>query len=411
MRISVVLALATALLVPVTVVAQKPPPSAPPPPISTSPSRSGIPPATSSDPSQPSGDLVMYIMGRVAPDDGTAVPNDVLIERICNNKVRQQVHASPRGDFSMQLGSRTDSFLDASGDQSSQSVVATKDAVSGIPRRELKNCDLKASASGFRYGVISLVDLDVFGSTINVGVISVQRATKIEGMTLSATPYKAPNEARRAYEKGLDAGSKGKFADARKHFETAVKIYPTYASAWYQLGIILQQENQKDEARTAYTRATAIDTRFLPPYLSLASMAYTEGNWTEVLNFTIHILDLDPLNNAGITGYILDLDPLNCAEAYFFNAVANYNLNRIDEAEKSGLKAERVDLLTRFPELHLVLGEIFSRKGNYAAAISELQIYLELAPHPQNGDQVREQLAKLEKLNASVSASGKTDRK
>ena len=44
----------------------------------------------------------MYLRGRVATDDGTTVPYDVLVERICNNRVRQQLYASPRGEFSME---------------------------------------------------------------------------------------------------------------------------------------------------------------------------------------------------------------------------------------------------------------------------------------------------------------------
>jgi tetratricopeptide (TPR) repeat protein len=228
-----------------------------------------------------------------------------------------------------------------------------------------------------------------------VGIITVQRVTKIEGRTLSAIPYKAPKDARKVYEKGLDAEGKGNSAKARKYFETAVEIYPRYASAWFQLGTVLQNENQKDAARTAYTQATTIDTKFLPPYLSLALMAYEEGNWAEVLNLTGHILNLDPLNHANETNYILDLDPLNCSEAYYYNAVANYKLNRIEEAERSGLKAEHVLLLTRFPQLHLLLAEIFARKNNYATAISEIQTYLELVPNGKDADQAREQLAKL----------------
>ncbi len=350
----------------------------------------------------------MFLRGRVATDDGTPVPFDVLVERVCNNRVRQQLYASSRGDFTMQLGSRADSFLDASGDPTSQSGVASKDSDMGIPRRELRNCELRASASGFHSGVISLVDLNTFDRSIDVGVIVVQRATKVEGTTLSAIPYKAPKNARRAYEKGLQAGRNGKLADARKYFETAVEIYPSFAIAWFQLGTVLQKGNQKEAARKAYTQATAVDTRFLPPYLSLASMAYEAENWTEVLSFTGHILDLDPLNHTALTGYIVDLDPLNCADAYFYNAVANYKLNKIEDAEKSGLKAEHIALL-RFPQLHLLLAEIFARKNDYATAISEIQTYLELAPHTKNADQVRAQLAELEKLNDSVSTSEKPD--
>jgi tetratricopeptide (TPR) repeat protein len=351
----------------------------------------------------------MFLLGRVATADGTPVPNDVLVERVCNASVRQQVHASSRGDFTMQMGSMADSFLDASGDRTSQYGVASKDSGMGISRRELANCELRASVSGFHSSVISLVDLTDFSSSIDVGAIVVQRRTKIAGMTLSATPYKAPKNARRAYERGLEAESNGRLANARKYFEKAVEIYPRYAHAWFQLGTVLQKENQKDAARTAFTRAMTIDTRFLPPYLSLASMAYEAENWTEVLNLTGHILGLDPLNR--VTGYILDLDPLDYAEAYFYNSLANYKLDKIEEAEKSGLKAERLDLRTRFPQLHLLLAEIFARKNNYPTAISEIQTYLELAPHAKDADQVRERLAKLEKQKGSVSASEKPDEK
>jgi outer membrane protein assembly factor BamD (BamD/ComL family) len=344
----------------------------------------------------------MFLRGRVATHDGAPVPHDMLVERVCNNRVRQQVHASSRGDFSMQLGSRADSFLDASGDPTSQYGVASKDSVMGIPRRELTNCELRASASGFYPRVISLLELETFGSSVDVGVIVVQRATKIEGMTLSATPYKAPKDARRAYEKGLQAERNGKLADAQKYFETAVEIYPSSVNAWFHLGTVLQKENQRDAARRAYIQATTLDTRFLAPYLSLASMAYETGNWTEVLNLTGHVMDLDPLNHAAVTSYILDLDPLNYADAYFYNAVANYKLNKLEDAEKSGLQAEHLDLHTHFPQLHLLLAEIFARKNNYALAITEIQTYLALAPHSKDADQVREQLAKLEKLNGSV---------
>jgi hypothetical protein len=364
-------------------------------------------PPSSSQPIQPDVDLVMYLLGRVATNDGTLVPNDVLVERICNERVRQQVHATSSGDFSMQIGSRVDSFLDASGGPASQEGDARKASTGGIPLHDLVNCELRTSAAGFRPSSISLVDLTPSGSTVDVGAILVQRATKIKGTTLSATPYKAPPNARKAYEKGLEAKGNGKLAEARKYFGQAVDIYPGYASAWFQLGTVFEKENQKDSARAAYTQSTTIDTRFLPPYLSLASMAYEAGNWTQVLQFTGHIMDLDLLNHGNVAGYVLDLDEWNSAGVYFYNAVANYKLNKIREAEKSALKAEHLDLRPDFPQLHLLLAEIFTRKKEYAVAVSELQRYLELVPHAKDGDLVRERLAKLEKLNSPAPASEK----
>jgi Tetratricopeptide repeat len=411
-RIFVLPAIATGLLMPVAW-AQKPPAPAPAPPPTTTPGRPTTANPAGSQPGQPRDDLVMFLRGRVASHDGAPIPHDMLIERLCNNRVRQQVYASPHGDFSMQLGSRADSFPEASADPSSPNGygVARKDSDMGIPRRELTNCELRASASGFHSSVISLLEVDTFGGSVDVGVIVVQRSTKIEGATLSAIPYKAPKDARRAYEKSLEAEKHGNLADARKYFETPVRIYPSSANAWFQLGTVLQKENQSDAARQAYTQATTVDTRFLPPYLSLASMAYQTANWPDVIDLTGHILDLDPFNHAAATTYILDLDPLSYSDAYFYNAVANYKLNKIEAAEKSALKAEHLDLRPHFPQVHLLLAEIFARKNNYAMAIAQIQTYLELAPHTKAADQARQQLAELEKLNGPASTSEKPDQR
>lgn len=349
----------------------------------------------------------MLLMGRVSTNDGTALPNNVMIERICNANVRQQVYASSNGSFTMQLGSRTDTVIDASAEGTTRDSVSKQGSVMGIPRRELWNCELRASASGFRSRAVNLATGQTTSSrTIDVGAIVVQRATEVEGLTLSATPYNAPKDAVKAYEKGSEAERNGQLANARKYFGQAVQIYPEYASAWFKLGSVLQKDHQYEAARKAYIQATTINPKFVPPYLFLAEMAVDARNWTEVLEFTGRIFELDPLNKTNVTGYIVDLDPLNYAEAYFYNAVANYKLNNIDEAEKSALLAEHIDLRTRFQEqLHLLLAEVFTRKGNYAAAALELQTYLELAPQAKDAEQVRERLAKLEKLSSAASAN------
>src|ERR1700720_3620237 len=221
-RIFVGLAIAIALLVPATV-AQKPPAPAPQPPPSTPSGRPVNPFPSNSDPTQPREDLVMFLRGRVATHDGAPVPHDMLVERVCNNRVRQEVYASSHGDFSMQLGSRANSFPEASTDSISPYGGVSKNSDMGISRRELTNCELRVSASGFHSHVVSLLGLDSFGGSIDLGVIVVERGTKTEGATLSAIPYKAPKDARKAYEKGLHAERDGKLADARKYFETAVQ--------------------------------------------------------------------------------------------------------------------------------------------------------------------------------------------
>ena len=411
-RIFVELALAIGFCAPIAS-AQKPPapPPAPPPnPAPTpnsSPNRSPGPDFSNSQPIQPADDLVTFLRGRVVTDDGTPVPNDLLVERLCNTSVRQQVYAAPGGDFSMELGSRANSIVDASGegqttsDRFSQTRVPGTDPRAGIPLGDLRGCELRASVSGYRSSVYTFADVHPFSGYVDVGDIVVQRTARVKGAIVNAAAFNVPGGARKAYERGIDAERHNKVAEARHYFENAVKIYPKFANAWFRLGAVLEEQNQSDAARAAYTRATSIDTRFLPPYASLASLAYKAENWRDVRDFTGHILDLDPLNYAKVTGDILDLDQLNYSEIYFYNTFANFKLNNIDEAQRNGLKAERLALRTHYPQLHLVMAEIFARKKNYASAIAEIHSYLDLVPADKDVSGVRQRLAELEKLNAS----------
>src|SRR5262249_35233022 len=158
-----------------------------------------------------------------ATSDGTQLPNNVLVERICNSSVKQQIYASSNGSFSMELGSRYKSVMDASADGSGSSPygAAAKNPDMGIPKRELASCELRASLSGFRSNVVSLTAVDAFAGSVNVGSIVVERLEKVEGMTISAAAYKAPKDARKAYEKGLDAKKGGNLPVARQSFEKA----------------------------------------------------------------------------------------------------------------------------------------------------------------------------------------------
>ena len=357
-------------------------------------------------PVRPMGEMVMFLRGHVATTDGTKLPHDALVERVCNNNIRQQVYTSPDGSFSMQLGSRQNTTLDASagaGDLrlGSPGNLGNMPSEMGIPRTELTNCEVRVSLAGFRSDTITLVTRDSFAGTMDVGSIVVERIEKIQDLTISAVLYKAPKDARKAYEKGLAARKASNLSVARASFEKAVAIYPKFAHAWFQLGSVLQQQNQTVEARNAYVQASAADTKFLPPYLALSSFAFRDRDWKELLKLTSHILELDPLNYTKVKGYIVDLDSFDYAEAYFYNSVANFNLDHMEEAEKSASKAAHLDVRPRFPQIHILLAEIYANKKDAPRAIAELQIYLDQVPDAPNAAQVRERLLSLQASSAS----------
>jgi tetratricopeptide (TPR) repeat protein len=59
-----------------------------------------------------------------------------------------------------------------------------------------------------------------------------------------------------------------------------------------------------------------------------------------------------------LTSRALELDPVNDAYAYFFSAIAYFNLNQLPEAENRALKAEVIDRNRYQPLLQFLLAQM-----------------------------------------------------
>jgi tetratricopeptide (TPR) repeat protein len=84
---------------------------------------------------------------------------------------------------------------------------------------------------------------------------------------------------------------------------------------------------------------------------------------------------------------------VNDPYAYFFSAIAYFNLNQFDEAEQRALKAEAIDRERHEPLLQLLLAQIYQAKNNAADAASHFREYLKLAPDSQRSDNLKKDLA------------------
>lgn len=344
----------------------------------------------------------IFLSGRVVLEDGTPPPEPVVIERVCNGQPRPEAYTDSKGRFSFQLGQNTALIADASVNASTDPLGDPRGSRTpfGEPRaiseRDLVGCELRASLPGYRSDIVPLAGRRLMDNP-DVGTIVLRRLGHVEGTTISATTLAAPKEARKAYEKGLEAARRKKLDEARKQFEKAVSLYPQYAAAWFELGLIHQQQNNKDAARQAYGKALAADAKFMKPYLQLALLSAQERNWQEV---------------ADTTDRLLRLDPFDFPQAYFFNSVANFNLRRLDAAERSAREALKLDQQNRIPKIRHLLGIILANKQDYSGAAELLRAYLPHASNSEEADLVRRQLAELEKLiGASNPAAAPVDQK
>ena len=273
-------------------------------------------------------------------------------------------------------------FADAS---VSVPTISGPGSQSGINERSLTGCEIRANLPGF------LSDSIILGfrgplDDPEIGVIHLQRLANVEGYTFSITTALAPKDARRLYEKGLESMKKKKWADAERDLGKSVELYPKYAVAWYELGRSYQQQKKFDEANHAHLEAIKVDSKFISPYGELATMAVVQQKWDEVDQYTAQMLRLNP--------YVVP-------EIYFYSAVANYNLQKLDLAERRAREAAKADTQHRIPRINHLLGAILADKRDYKGAVESLQIYLKYSPNAKDVDTVKQQLAEIEKAIAA----------
>jgi tetratricopeptide (TPR) repeat protein len=220
----------------------------------------------------------------------------------------------------------------------------------------------------------------------DIGIITLHRIAGVEGSSISVTALMAPKDAKKAYEHGLQALLKNKPADAAKDFEKAVAVYPDYADAWVNLGKLRLEQQSIEPARAALLRAMKSDPKLVTPYMELGLLAAKDTNWQESAKY---------LDRA------VELDPVDFPQAWYADAVANYNLKKYDAAEKSARAAVKLDPRRANPRSFYLLGLVLAEKQNYTDAAAELTTYIKLAPNAPDLAQARDRLGEMEKL-ASV---------
>lgn len=342
-----------------------------------------------------------FLSGKVALDDGNPPPESVTIQRNCNGTARPVAYTSSKGRFSFEVNQVSGIVPDASvggGDTSGPDLAnphgsSTPAYGSYTPSSaagpQLLGCELEAVLPGYRSDSIDLSSRR-FLDNPDVGVIVLHRLLNVPGVSVSATSYDAPESAKKAFQKGLDAAKKQKWPDAQTQFEKAVQEYPKYAAAWFELGTSLDRQNQKPQAHDAYQHSIAADDHFLKPYFPLALIDFGQKKWKET---------------ADLTGALVHLDPVDYPSAFLVNAIANTMLGNLDVAEQSARTAIKLDGNHHLPRAEYVLGCILAEKHDYNAALPLMKSYIERAPNAPDSENIKKQISQIETLASAKPAA------
>jgi tetratricopeptide (TPR) repeat protein len=141
---------------------------------------------------------------------------------------------------------------------------------------------------------------------------------------------------------------------------------------------VQEQLGAKDAAHEDFQKAMDLDGKLVGPWQELGYMASDQSKWEDAARY---------LNRA------VRLDPMNSPMAWYFNAMANYNLGRFEQAERS-VRAEMK--LDKNPRAEYLLGLVPIARKDLRGGAEALRSYLASSPKTEEAVIARKQLTRVE---------------
>ena len=309
------------------------------------------------------------LMGKVNVQGNSLVWEPIEVSITCQEKIVNNTATNAKGEFLF------------------NSVPGTMNAIDADYERQMythyEGCGVSASLPGFRSDTVTITQRNLRDDP-NLGTIVLHPSNGEIGSAFSNTTANAPKKAQDLFHKAYAAMMERNPKRAQDDLEKAVRIDPNFAEAWYELGR-LQLGQDSQAAEKSFSSSAAADPHFVLPYEQLATLAFSQEKWPEVVTNVNQVLRLDPQGSARV---------------WYFNALASYQLRKIDLAKESAEKSVAMDPRHTIMNTEQLLAVILARQGDLAGAVAHLRSCLNYLPKGPNADLVNQQIAQLEQAAA-----------
>jgi hypothetical protein len=307
------------------------------------------------------------LLGKVVIN-GEMLPWEPIVVTVeCDGSTTHTTLTDPRGEFVIRPSS-IPGEISQQGDMQRQMMT------------HYEGCVLHGLLTGFRSTEIKITRRNLRDDPA-VGTITLSRDSTARASAMSATSISAPPNAANAWRKAGEEMLALKPDRARKALEKAVRAYPGFADAWYELGR-LQALSDPANARLCLEKALAADSNFVRPYGQLADLAARNEDWPKVLDYTDRSLQLEPDGTIWV---------------WYYRALADFQLGKMDDAETSAKKLFQTDPLHNVRNGEQLLAAILARKADFAGALAHLRNCLTYIQDTSDIALLKEQIAQLER--------------
>ena len=197
---------------------------------------------------------------------------------------------------------------------------------------------------------------------------------------VSATDLAIPSKAQKDFDKAQALIDRHDFKKAIQMLNEAIAIYPNYAGAYNNLGVIYSREGDREKERDALMKALSINDHFAPAYVNLGRMDIATGDFAGAET---------QLNKAS------SYDPLD-AMTLVLLTYSEFMNHHFDQVIATSHRAHGLQGPHAFA--HQVAARAYEQKRDGVNAIAELQLFLREEPTGQRADIARKELAQVQAI-------------
>lgn len=230
--------------------------------------------------------------------------------------------------------------------------------------------------AGIEAGPVTLTQFDT--GPIEVQIPRPQDENERSSASTSVADLKIPKRAAKEFGKASQAMAQHDWKSAASSLERAIDIYPQYAAAYNNLGVIDARLGDRAKEAKDLQRAIAIDSRYVDAYLNLARMNIAENRFSDAETALRNANAISPED-----GVILVLQTY----AEFMN---HHLADAVNDCKK-------VHALNNVPHAfaHWTAAFALEQENQIAEAGAEFRAFVNEEPTGERADSARKELANI----------------
>jgi tetratricopeptide (TPR) repeat protein len=197
--------------------------------------------------------------------------------------------------------------------------------------------------------------------------------------TVSAADLRVPDKARKQLDKANQSIAKQEWSKAVEYLNQAIAIYPQFAVAYNNLGVVYARMNDDVHEQQALEKALSLDEHLAPARQNLVKVYLRQKSYSQAEGLLTKGLSADPNNGQ----YLMLMADVQYVQGHYDAAIAT---------------AQKVHTLPNDhpATAHYIAAKAYQQENRPKDALAEFQVFLKEEPTGPRADHVRADMTKMQ---------------